>query len=90
MVCLLYEGLTRSLPDGNVEMGVAERVDVSKDGKRYLFHLRKSQWSDGTPVTAWDFESSWKQILDPNEPLVCSYLFYPILHAEAVVRGEKA
>ena len=89
MVSLLYEGLTRSLPDGNVEMGVAERVEVSKDGKKYVFYLRKTEWSDGTPVTAFDFEASWKQTIDPTHPCVCSYLFYPILHAEAAARGEK-
>ena len=65
IVSLLYEGLTRCLPDGTVEMGLAERVEVSKDGKRYLFHLRKAFWSDGTPITASDFEASWKQILCP-------------------------
>ena len=89
MVSLLYEGLTRSLPDGNVEMGVAERVDVSKDGKKYVFYLRNTEWSDGTPVTAFDFEASWKQVLNPTHPFVCSYLFYPILNAEAAVRGKK-
>src|ERR1051326_8388773 len=31
---------------------LAEKWDVSKDGKVYTFYLRKSVWSDGTPFTA--------------------------------------
>ena len=89
LVCLLYEGLTRYLPDGGVEMGVANSVEISENGKKYVFHLRKTYWSDGFPVTAYDFEKTWKQVLDPNQPSVCSYLFYHILHAEKVICGEK-
>jgi oligopeptide transport system substrate-binding protein len=73
-----------------MEMGIAERVDISEDGKRYVFYLRKTYWSDGAPLTAADFETSWKQILTPGGPTVCSYLFYPILNAESAVRGEKS
>lgn len=90
MICLLYEGLTRCLSDGSVALGVADNVDISEDGKRYVFHLRKSVWNDGVPVTAKDFESTWKQILNPKNPAVCAYLFYPILNAESVVCGTKS
>lgn len=62
----LFEGLTVSTPDG-FEPGVAESWDVSKDGKTYTFHLRKdAKWSDGSNVTAKDFEYSWRRICDPN------------------------
>lgn len=47
--------------------GVAERHTVSPDGKTYTFFLRAtSKWSDGTPVTAHDFEWAWKRVLDPK------------------------
>ena len=36
----LFEGLTVSTPEG-FEPGVAEKWDVSDDGKTYTFHLRK-------------------------------------------------
>ncbi|MDE3046319.1 MAG: peptide ABC transporter substrate-binding protein [Verrucomicrobiota bacterium] len=90
MVCLLYEGLTRCLPDGGVEPGIAERVEVSTDQKLYTFHLREAFWSDGAPVTAHDFERSWKQACDPAFPSLCAYLFYPILNAEAARMGQKS
>lgn len=41
--------------------------DVSEEGKRYIFHLRKDlKWSDGHPLTAHDFEYSWKRLMDPS------------------------
>ncbi len=60
-----YENLTRwkpwspdrkqtdILPD--VDMNVAESVDVADDGRLYTFHLRRGmRWSDGHPFTADD------------------------------------
>ncbi|MDR3172928.1 MAG: peptide ABC transporter substrate-binding protein [Treponema sp.] len=62
----LFEGLTYITADG-IGPGVAERWDISPDGKTYTFYLRKNaKWSDGSPVTARDFEYSWKRICDPQ------------------------
>ena len=62
----LFEGLTVSTADG-FKPGMAESWDVSEDGKTYTFHLRKDgKWSDGDPVTAKDFEYSWRRICDPS------------------------
>jgi oligopeptide transport system substrate-binding protein len=45
----------------------ASSYDVSPDGTVYTFHLRPDgRWSDGQPVTAQQFEYSWKRILDPT------------------------
>ncbi|WP_294149860.1 peptide ABC transporter substrate-binding protein [uncultured Clostridium sp.] len=60
----MFEGLTRQSADG-IEPGVAESWDVSDDGLTYTFHLRKSNWSDGTPLTAHDFEYTWRRLCDP-------------------------
>lgn len=86
VVCMTYEGLTRCLPGGEIELALAQSVTVSEDEKTYTFHLRKAEWSDGAPITAHDFAASWKQILSP--PGVCAALFYPIKNAEKCVRGE--
>lgn len=63
----LFAGLTqphaitlRPMPD------LALRWDISDEGRRYTFHLRDAQWSDGVPLTAHDFEYSWKRLLDPK------------------------
>jgi len=44
---------------------LAHRWEITESGSRYVFHLRASAWSDGTPLTARDFEYSWKRLLDP-------------------------
>lgn len=85
MISLVFEGLTRCLPDGTSEPALAERIDVSEDLLTYTFHMRESFWTDGKPVTAYDFEKTWKQALDPEFPSVCAYLFYPIKNAENAV-----
>lgn len=87
-ICMVFEGLSRFLPDGSVEPALAENIEVSPDQKTYTFHLRKSCWTDGTLVTAHDFERSWKKILEPGYPSVCSYLFYCIKNAEKARNGQ--
>jgi oligopeptide transport system substrate-binding protein len=47
--------------------GQAESVEVSEDGKVYTFKLRPdSKYSDGSPLTAEDFEFAWKRLADPE------------------------
>lgn len=86
LVGMIYEGLTRCLPGNEVELALAERVEISKDLKVYTFHLREAYWTDGKRITAFDFESSWKGLL--QIPSSSSFLFYPIKNAELCVKGE--
>lgn len=78
---MLFEGLTRIGLDGKPEMAIAQHYTVSPDFKTYTFHLRESQWSNGTPITAHDFEYSWKKALDPGAPSQFSHPFYVIKNA---------
>ncbi len=60
-----HEGLIREQA-GKVMPGMAESWEVSEDGKTITFHLRKGlKWSDGSDLTAKDFEYSWKRAMDP-------------------------
>lgn len=60
------EGLTRTTA-GEVNPGVAEDWEISEDGLTYTFYLREdAKWSDGEPITAADYEYSWKRLVDPE------------------------
>jgi oligopeptide transport system substrate-binding protein len=81
----IFEGLTqRKLGEGGVEPAIAERWDVSEDGKEYVFYLRDGvKWTNGDPVTAEDFEYAWKRVLDPRTASDYAYLLWFIEGAEA-------
>ena len=74
------EGLTRVDAEGKVQPGVAESWETSEDGLTWTFKLRKnSTWSNGTPVTAHDFEYSWKRTLTPETAAEYSYIMADIV-----------
>jgi oligopeptide transport system substrate-binding protein len=80
----LFEGLVQYDPKTNKAYpGVAEKWETSKDGLVVTFHLRKSEWSDGHPVTAKDFVNSMKRILDPKT--AAEYAYFPAM----VVKGAE-
>jgi ABC-type oligopeptide transport system substrate-binding subunit len=63
---------------------MAEKVASNKDGSVWTFTIRKdSRWSDGGPVTARDFEWSWKRQLDPATAAPYASFLYDIKNGEA-------
>jgi len=60
------DGLTQMDSEGSAVPALAESWDVSEDGCTYTFHLRDAKWSNGTPVTAADFEYAWKLAMTAN------------------------
>ena len=89
IIAALFEGLTTKNPYTlEIEPGVAERWDISDDGKTYTFHLRQdARWSNGDPVTAEDFRWSWQRALSPELGSLYSYMYFPIVNAEAFTTG---
>jgi len=84
-----FEGLA-TFGEGDVpQPGVAEKWQVSPDGKTYTFFLRKNaKWSNGDAVTAHDFEYAWKRLLNPNTASPnASTLFY-LKNAEDYNNGK--
>ena len=62
----IYEGLVQWSTDNKLVPCLAEKWDVSKDGKTYTFHIRKgAQFQDGAPVTADDVYYSFHRSLLP-------------------------
>ncbi len=83
------EGLVKADKEGKIIPGVAERWEKSEDGKTWTFHLRKdSRWSNGDPVTAKDFEYSWKRTLDPATASTYGFIMYDIVGAKDYNLGK--
>jgi oligopeptide transport system substrate-binding protein len=66
VVRLLFTGLTDFDRGHKARLALAESYQISNEGKTYTFVLKKSVWSDGTPLTAYDFEIAAKEVLKPN------------------------
>jgi oligopeptide transport system substrate-binding protein len=84
---MLFEGLMRIGPDGTLQHGIAEKVEISEDQQTYLFHLRPSVWSNGDPLTSHDFEYAWKKILSPDFKSPFNHFLSSIKNAEQVKMG---
>lgn len=78
---LLFESLTRLSKEGEAELAGAEKVEISPNGKEYLFTLRPHVWSDGTPVTAAQYAATWKHLLRPGSDCSWAHLLYVIKNA---------
>ncbi|MEZ5277476.1 MAG: peptide ABC transporter substrate-binding protein [Opitutaceae bacterium] len=90
VVSALFEGLLIPNPDGGQPLpGVAESWMVSPDGLIYTFRLRSNaRWSDGSPLTADDFVSSFRRALSPELASGNANLFFPVRGANAYRQGE--
>ncbi|MGY8962816.1 MAG: peptide ABC transporter substrate-binding protein [Rhodospirillales bacterium] len=87
----MFIGLTTVDSKVNVIPGAAESWTVSENGKKYVFTLREGmQWSDGTPVTAGDFEYAFKRMLDPATASRGAPMFYMIENARSVNGGQMS
>ena len=76
----LFRGLYKYAADGSLVPAMAESYEVSEDGCTYTFKLREGlKWSDGSPLTAHDFEYSWKRTLDPDVGSDTAYTLYSII-----------
>ncbi len=92
MINQVFEGLYRLDKEGNPELALAaEEPEVSEDGKVYTFSIREdAKWSDGTPVTAGDFEYAWKKAVNPDTAAAYGPQFEEIVaNASEILVGDK-
>ena len=83
----MYEGLLR-YENNMLVPAVAEKYDVSLDNMTYTFKLRKTLWSDGSPVTAHDFIYAWKRALNRKTASELAYHLFYIKGAEEYHSGK--
>ncbi|GLG06257.1 peptide ABC transporter substrate-binding protein [Sellimonas catena] len=93
---MIYDPLIRdrSAKDNTDEIvpAAAESWDVSEDGLTYTFHMNPdAKWSDGSKVTANDFEFTFKQMADPNTAATNAWLFDGVIvnFSEALYNNGK-
>ena len=83
----IMEGLTQY--DENLRPVPAVAQGWQVFGKRVVFNLRRDvYWSDGVPVTAHDFEYSWKRLLNPKTAAEYAYFLYDLEGAEEYNTGK--
>ena len=69
----VFNSLLRYDKNIRLEGELAESWDVSPDGKRIVFHLRKGvKWHDGAPLTSDDVVFTYRKAIDPNTPTAYS------------------
>jgi peptide/nickel transport system substrate-binding protein len=67
LTALIFSGLTRLAPDGEVLPDLAESWDISADNLTYTLHLRQHvSWQDGEPFSADDVVFTYDALKDPD------------------------
>lgn len=91
-----FGGLYSYDKDGGYAPNFATAYELSEDGMTYTFTMREDlKWSDGSPLTAKDFEYSWQRAAGAETAADYSYMFdvikgYPdALEAKASEDGKS-
>lgn len=86
----LFLGLLTLDAEAKPVAGAAESWTVTPDGLTWEFRLRDGlTWSDGRPLTAADFEWSFRRMLDPATAFPFAARLYAIRHARDVSAGRR-
>lgn len=81
----IFSGLVKY--DKNIKLigDLAERWDVSPDGRTITFRLRKGvEWHDGAPFTAEDCLFTYQRLMDPKVATPYGSSYMDVAKAEAV------
>lgn len=88
VVRMLFAGLVRLEQDLTPRLELAESYRISPDYKTYVFTLKDCKWSDGSPITASDFENSWKAALTPAYSSAGTNMFFHIKNGRKAFLGQ--
>jgi peptide/nickel transport system substrate-binding protein len=80
----VFNGLVRYDKNLKLEGELAESWEISPDGKRITFHLRKGvKWHDGAPFTSDDVMFTYRRMIDPRTPTAYGEDFKQVRRAAA-------
>jgi peptide/nickel transport system substrate-binding protein len=83
----VFNGLVKYDKDIKLVGDLAERWDVSADGKTITFHIRRGvKWHDGVEFTADDCLFTYQKLIDPKVVTPYSSSYMDVKNAEVVGR----
>jgi ABC-type transport system substrate-binding protein len=89
LVAEIFDGLTQFTPEAALAPGLAERWDLSPDGKTYTFHLRRHvTFHDGRPFVARHVVQSFTRALAPATHGIPLFPLLPIAGAREFNAGS--
>jgi len=90
VISQLFSGLAEINEELDVIPAVARSWQVLDEGRRYIFHLRDDvAWTDGSPVTARDFEWAWKRNLAPAFHSETAQFLFDVVGARDYQQGKN-
>jgi oligopeptide transport system substrate-binding protein len=85
----LFQPLARLNKDGTLTMLQAKSIELGPDGKTWTITLNPDyKWSNGQPITAADWEYSWRRILDPKTGSEVAVFLSDIENADDYNKGK--
>ena len=87
---LFQDQLVNLDKDFNVIPASAGSWEVSEDGLTWTFHIKEGlQWSDGTPLTAHDWEATYRYAADPEHAWDFAWFYAGVLQNwDEIIAGE--
>jgi peptide/nickel transport system substrate-binding protein len=80
----VFNGLVRYDKEFRIEGELAESWEISPDGKKITFRLRKGvKWHDGAPFTSDDVMFTYRRMIDPRTPTAYAEDFRQVKRASA-------
>lgn len=87
VVRCLFDTLLRYDEEGKLVPSAAE--SYSNEGLIYTFKLKKdATWTNGKPVTAYDFQFGLRRAVDPNTMSPLAYTLSAINNADKILSGK--
>ncbi len=85
-----FKGLFSLDENDNIVNGVIDSYTLSDDKLTYTFYISdKTVWSNGNPITAYDFVFAVERAADPKTAAPSSELIYSIVGAQDCLAGKN-
>lgn len=85
----LFDSFIEVKPDGTYQNSLADKVEVSEDGLKYTYHLKKGvTFTDGTPMTVKDYYFTLKTFMDASYDGQSDPLSWNIVGAKEYNEGK--